>query len=411
MTLRSTVKERLGHSRLGRGLAPRLLDLRDKAREVVHPGTSSVLAAGPAQAERGPVVGTFRTSAGDDIDVLGGYRYAQKACWRIFPALNDLDRLDREGFLRDPEARLVEQAIGSRTLGVEPAELEATLREVARRLPSRFTPPTAETETEGGPVPRLLPSRDETERRVDAIALLRARQLRAIDFRSSATRPRVLEIGYTSGGHSLAAFERLGFDVVGIDNFYDGVVDGSPLPEHILRTLLHSAAALEIGDICHEDTLDGERFDLVFSESVLEHLSNVEAAFRQIARLVGHGGVTLHSYQPYFCEAGGHSYGILDQPFGHVQLPRDDVLRYLRELRPLEAPLAVPWVDQALNRRSQGEIQHDVTNAGLRIRCWNTRRAPSLPPATVVDACFATHPHITLDDLVTDDVLVAAGPA
>lgn len=406
MTLRTTVKERLGHSSLGRNLAPRMLDLRDRARDLARPGASSVLVASPTDAAPGPVVGSFRTSAGADIDVLGGYRYAQKACWRIFPALNDLDRLDRDGLLRDPEVLLIREAIGTRTLGVAPEELEATLRVVARRFPDRFSSPTSEAE-----LPRLLPTREETDRRVDAIALLRARQLRAIGFRSTATRPRVLEIGYTSGGHSLAAFERLGFDVVGIDNFYDGVVDGSPLPEHILRTLLNSAAVLEIGDICHEDTLDGERFDLVFSESVVEHLSDVEAAFRQIARLVGPRGVTLHSYQPYFCEAGGHSYGILDQPFGHVRLPREDVLRYLRELRPLESPLAVPWVDQALNRRSQGEIQHDVTSAGLRIRCWNTRRAPGLPAADVVDACFTTHPHITLDDLVTDDVLVAAGPA
>ena len=406
MTLRTTVKERLGRSGLGRNLAPRVLDLRDRARDVVRPAMSSVLVAGPADTSRRTEVGAFRTSAGDDLALLDGYRYAQKACWRIFPALNDLDRLDHEGLLRDPEKRLVQEAIGTRTLGVAPDELDATLRAVARRIPDRFTTPTTEAE-----LPRALPTLEETDRRVDAIALLRARQLRSIGFRSAATRPRVLEIGYTSGGHSLAAFERLGFDVVGIDNFYDGVGAGSPLPGHILRTLLHSAAALEIGDICRDDTLDGERFDLVFSESVVEHLSDVEAAFRQIGRLVGHGGVTLHSYQPYFCEAGGHSYGILDQPFGHVRLPREDVLRYLSELRPLEAPAAVPWVDQALNRRSQGEIQHDVTNAGLRIRSWNTRRAPSLPDGAVVDACFATHPHITLDDLVTDDVLLAAGPA
>ncbi len=128
--------------------------------------------------------------------------------------------------------------------------VEQMLTTVAERTPDAFIWPP-------GATPVLKPSLAETERRIGRLVLRRERQLRAAGFRSGRSRPRVLEIGYTSGGHSLAAFERLGFEVAGVDNYYDGVFDESLLPRFVLREQAGADVELLVGDITLDDTLAG----------------------------------------------------------------------------------------------------------------------------------------------------------
>jgi len=165
----------------------------------------------------------FVTSDGRKIPVYDRYRYDTKPGWQFFRPLHDLALVRTLGGLTDVERTAVDVAIGTRRVGLPLDEIEDLLTGVARRTPDSFL------WSEGSP-PLLKPTRGETERRIWRLVQRRERQLRAAGFRSGRNRPRVLEIGYTSGGHSLAAFERLGFEVTGIDNYYDGVVDRPTSP-------------------------------------------------------------------------------------------------------------------------------------------------------------------------------------
>ena len=265
-------------------------DLRQHARDARSRGR---LGQDPTQGSA--VVDRFVTDDGRELPVLDRYRYRTKPGWAFYAPLQSLAALRRAGHLTTTEEAFVDHAIGTRRLESSLAEAEATLRSVADRHPEAMLAPTG-----GPPVPR--PSRAETEQRIGRLMLRRDRQLRAARFRSDRSRPRVLEIGYTSGGHSLAAFERLGFEVTGVDNFYDGVMDQNPLPGYILHDLAASRVELVVGDVTDDEVLAGRQFDLVFSASVVEHLSDPTRALRQCQRLIGRDGTTLHVYEPFFAE-------------------------------------------------------------------------------------------------------------
>src|SRR5699024_2537137 len=98
-------------------------------------------------------------------------------------------------------------------------------------------------------------------------------------------------------------------------------------------------------------------------------------AFTRLRELLD-GGRMIHTYQPFFAELGAHARGTLDCPYGHVRLTPDEHLRYLSVLRPHEADAAIPWVRDALNRRTQREIQRDLVDSGFAITAWRPDRAP-----------------------------------
>ncbi len=348
------------------------------------------------------IVDHFVTEHGRELPIYDRYRYSVKPCWAFYQPLPDLAVLRREGVLTAPEAALVELAVGTRRVGLPLSDAAELLETVAARRSEAFFWP------EGSP-PFLRPSLAETERRIGRLVLRRDRQLRGSGFRTDRSRPRLLEIGFTSGGHSLAAFERLGFDVTAVDNYYDGSRDESALPTYVLRELANSRAELVVGDISSETTLEGREFDLIFSESVVEHLRDPTGAFRQIRRLLAPGGVTLHYYGPFFTESGGHGPATLDAPFGHVRLSTTDLTAYLTQQRPLEAPVAVPWAAEALNRLPMSSIRTAVTDAGLRVDSWRPDRTHPLELTEAIAAeCLEVNPEITRADLLAPQVFFRA---
>jgi SAM-dependent methyltransferase len=368
-------------------------DLREHAREAAGRGRR-----GADPTEGSTVVDHFRTQDGRELPVLDRYRYRTKPGWGFYAPVHALDTLRRAGLLTPSETAFLDHAIGTRRLEASLADIQAMLEAVADRHPEAVLVPPA-----GPPVAR--PSRSDTEQLIGRLMLRRDRQLRAARFRSDRARPRVLEIGYTSGGHSLAAFERLGFDVTGVDNFYDGAMEQNPLPGHVLHDLAGSHVELVVGDMTSDEVLAGQQYDLVFSASVVEHLSDPTAALRQCRRLIGRHGTTLHVYEPFFAERGGHSPATLDLPWGHVRLTRPDLLRYLEAERPHEAEVAVPWVEAAIYPRGEPEVLSAIAEAGLRLDRWEAVRTnPAVIPPAVVEECGQIHPGVGARDLATVDV-------
>lgn len=379
----------------------------------VAAGTSLRSAIGGRQAAVAPgrpvhggrVVDHFETD-GPPLPIYDRYRYATKFDPAFYPVVGELAALARRGVLSPEEVATVDEAVGSRTLGRDLDDLRELLDDVARRRPEQFI-----AERRGAEL-RVVPDPEATEARIDALLLLRYRQLHELGFDlDRGRRLRVLEIGYTSGGHSLVAFERLGLDVTGIDNFYDGSYAASDLPDHVVRTLSRSDARLVVGDAADPTVLAGEQFDLIFSESVVEHLSRPQETFAALGRLLADGGMMIHSYEPFFCEKGGHTPGTLDCPFGHVRLRPEEHLRYLTEQRPHEAPIAVPWVRDALNRATQSDVQRAVLGAGFEITEWITHSgSPSALAPDELAHALQLHPTITTADLATTAVWFGCRP-
>lgn|GEM_PF-3332380 len=377
---------------------------------VVAAGTSLRSSLGGRQAvvaparpvHGGQVVDHFETD-GPPLPIFDRYRYTTKFDPAFYPVVGELAALARRGVLTPDEKATVEAAVGTRTLGRDLDELRDVLDEVARRHPDQFIAARQGAEL------RVSPDPEAVEARIDALLLLRYRQLQEMGFYlrqgRSGRRLRVLEIGFTSGGHSLVAFERLGLEVTGIDNFYDGSYAANDLPDHVVRHLSRSDARLVVGDAADPNVLTGEQFDLIFSESVVEHLSRPQETFAALGRLLADGGMMIHSYEPFFCEKGGHTPGTLDCPFGHVRLSTEEHLRYITEQRPHEAPIAVPWVRDALNRATQADVQRAVLGAGFEIAEWITHSgSPSALAPDELSHALRLHPTITTADLATTAV-------
>jgi ubiquinone/menaquinone biosynthesis C-methylase UbiE len=222
---------------------------------------------------------------------------------------------------------------------------------------------------------------------------------------------KILEIGYISGGYSIFAFEKLGCQSYGIDNFYGNTELKNAAPEYI-KQIIGSSVEFIRGDITCQSSFSDNELDVIYSGSVLEHVKDVEAAFKEMHRILKPGGFIIHSYNPFFCPNGGHALGITDCPWGHVQLKMPDYLRYMDELRPFEAEISKKFIKSALNAVSINEMQGCIVEHGFQILFWQQHAAPpnlqaDLTPE-IMTTCFKNHPHISLADLITSTVTFAA---
>lgn len=83
---------------------------------------------------------------------------------------------------------------------------------------------------------------------------------------------------------------------------------------------------LVVGDITERTKFDNGQFDAVLTMSVLEHLSDLDAALNEMARVVRSGGEMTHLFGPaWSCAYGHHLCGAGDEDpnlaFFHWQLP------------------------------------------------------------------------------------------
>jgi SAM-dependent methyltransferase len=95
-----------------------------------------------------------------------------------------------------------------------------------------------------------------------------------------------------------------------------------------------------MGDITQRTGFDYAQFDAVLTLSVLEHVSDLEAALYEMARVTRSGGEMLHIFGPaWSCPYGHHLYIRPDDPnlnFARWQMPahlhllcnQDEICRY-----------------------------------------------------------------------------------
>jgi 2-polyprenyl-3-methyl-5-hydroxy-6-metoxy-1,4-benzoquinol methylase len=207
-----------------------------------------------------------------------------------------------------------------------------------------------------------------------------------------------------------------------------GIELGEPLdhwnPEHI-EILVESVAALpfsaivrktdfkqrvnlSIMDVMHPTT-DG-KFDLILSHSVLEHVVDLKSGLAAMTDLLNPHGTMVHVFNPFFSENGGHEWCILDFPWGHVRLTRDEIREYLDTYRGWEKARAIAEFDTAFNepKLSLNEIDGIAVSLGLRCDRAMERRSfwwkPDSSVERMLSQCRRTYPNVMWADLTSDVV-------
>jgi SAM-dependent methyltransferase len=355
----------------------------------------------------GQPVDTFTTAVGLEVPIYEDYRYRVKAGWRYFRSLEMMGELQRGGQLTVSESDFLRHAIGTRTITVSPNEAAVAAKSVAVRLPELFIPESMDDPE----CPVLRPTESHLRKLVAFYAERHAamlQQLAAANVVSLPAGAAILEIGFTTGGHSTFAFERLGLKASAVDNHYGGLVGESALHEYNKR-LLSSNVEFRVGDITRTTSFPSGSFDVIFSASVLEHVLDLKAAFAEMYRLLKPGGAIIHNYSSYFCHDGGHALGVGDSPWAHVRMGIPEFLHYIEEFRPHEAEAARDWFQNALHQdMPQWKVQRLVAASGFRLAFWMAKPSAKrwlrdLTPDILRD-CFAATPEIGIEDLVSRSV-------
>lgn len=180
-----------------------------------------------------------------------------------------------------------------------------------------------------------------------------------------------------------------------------------PHRESISPSIANRVTFLE-DDIC-ESQVPSESVDAVVSWEVLEHVTEPEKLFQQIARILKPGGFTFHEYNPFFSWTGGHSACTLDFPWGHARLSSADFERYLTKFRPLEMPVACSFYQGNLNRMSLSDLEQHIANAGLKLLAlipWSSSEDLGRVKFDALESCKSLYPSTTILDLISPTVWV-----
>jgi SAM-dependent methyltransferase len=159
-------------------------------------------------------------------------------------------------------------------------------------------------------------------------------------------------------------------------------------------------------------------FDAVYSWSVFEHVANVPFALSEIHRVIRPGGAFFLQISPlYYSAQGGHLWNILDVPWIHLRLGREELFERIRSV-------SLDWVPEeerhkafqggsaeeyrtgvischeTLNRITVKELTDHVRAAGFTIIDQLTMQdCPHEVPADLLEL----YPR---DDLTTDQVVL-----
>lgn len=349
----------------------------------------------------------FIRDDGTRLPIFADYRYSIKGAWQNIPAfhalatLNAADRLDERG------RKFMAAAKGTRTLTIPLEELNAYAAAELDKHRPLFIPATLSENAYA----ILYTELNQRQIVVDAEARFyanRLNELSRIDRFKGSSKRRAIEIGAGSGVASIA-LAKLGFSVVAIDNGYNGLTQDSQSAAQVLAEKNNVTIDFVNADAATDVPFDDNTFDLSISNSVLEHIDPLDGVFREISRLLTPDGVAIHRYHPYFGPTGGHSYGLMDTPWGHTRLSAQEVDRYLTEYRGFESVLARPWINTSLSRRWPiARVQSALAEAGLELISWietpaSKRHLEGLSES-VIREIQLRNSEISLSDIVTNTV-------
>ena len=361
--------------------------------------------------ELGEVEQIYLTNSGKTVIIYREYRYNLKICWKIFEPLKTLDDLKQLNLLNKKEINLLDKAKGYRKLELPLSELREEVEKIFKRDPSIFLKEDTNQKSDLILAPnfdRVFKNLKKREKEITKkIKFLKYNKI--CDFTKIKN---VLEIGF-SRGVSIYAFERLGFKAVGIDNDYDQEDSNAVIYDRYLRNLFKSRAMFLYEDIAISKNLENNSIDCVWSESVIEHLQDVDGAIKNIFRVLRRDGLFISGFHPYHSIGGGHSLGIGDSPWLHTILNEKEYLEYIKVMRPFEYKLAKDWFNSALNRNiTQSKIFDLLISNGFEIKFWRVSQSNPSKIAyldhEIISESFKHDKNISILDLIAENVFFVA---
>ncbi len=300
-----------------------------------------------------------------NLKIFKNYRYKIKIP-KVQTGIKPLLFLEKKDLLTNSQKSFLKDAIGEKTIGKSIEEIILFSNIVCKKFEKFFF---SESLVDNENPPKIKLSKYENHKIIDNFHKLNSNQINFFNKRIKRKlklNDKILEIGYSTGGHSLFAFERMGFNVTGIDNFYDGnfkpiILDHIKISEQIKNNINFIE-----GDISKIDLVD--KFDLIYSTSVLEHISDVKSSLKNMYNLLNPGGSIFHNYNPYFSFNGGHALGTGDAPFMHLRLNINEYNEYIKLYRPYEAKIAIKWLNNSMNKEiSQKKLKNLLISSGFKI--------------------------------------------
>lgn len=336
----------------------------------------------------------FVSEDGRKLPVYKHHRYNVRKAWAFYGPLSALRELMLKGLTSNETNAFFKEAIGHRTITKPFEEIRAHLAPYIKKHANLFVSDS---------IPDLgkrlmIPTPEET----DAAIARKTKEHRNLIYNINQNTQKklmpgdkVLEIGYVSGGESVIGFEKCGFQAVGLDNYYNDSLEATYRYTHVVKNSGSKSTFLK-GDITAKTEMEEGSIDLIYSLSVLEHIPDLEKAFKEMYRILKPGAVMFHRYDPFFHILGGHATCTLDFPWGHLRLSDDDVVRYMKELMPHEASVALPWVKNALNRNhAQSNVLRLLINAGFKVSIWQNspieKSHELLLDSNVISECIKTN--------------------
>jgi len=168
---------------------------------------------------------------------------------------------------------------------------------------------------------------------------------------------------------------------------------------------------VSISEIDNQSPEINDQFDIILSVSVLEHVNDIRAGLNAMHCLLKKGGVMVHQFNPFFSENGGHEFCILDFPWGHVRLTRQEFISYLETYRTWEKDKAIEVYDHNFNnpKFTLVEIDDFLNDLGFKTIYSSGKRSfywkPDSAQNHILAQCKRSYPKITWQDLAFDTVI------
>lgn len=346
-----------------------------------------------------------------EIIIFKNYRYKIKIPISS-TGLEPLIFLKKKKLLNDNENKFLEKAIGEKTIGKPINEIISFGNLVCKKHKHLFYEESLENNNEA---PKIKISNDDNNKIISKFIRQNINQLNFLNKKTNKNLllgSKVLEIGYSTGGHSLIAFEKIGFNTIGIDNFYYGNFKPKILNHDLLAKQIKNNVNFINADISYDNLNLEKEIDLIYSTSVLEHVIDLENAFKQMYKLLKTKGLIFHNYNPFFSVYGGHALGNGDSPFMHLRLSINEYEDYIKNYRPYEAEIAIKWLNNSMNRNiNQRRLKSILKNCGFKIVFFQSNNYHKLNfdiNKKILNECLKNYNFLELEDLLGHSVTFIA---
>jgi SAM-dependent methyltransferase len=149
-------------------------------------------------------------------------------------------------------------------------------------------------------------------------------------------------------------------------------------------------------------------FDLIISKSFLEHISPLEKVLAEMERVLSPGGMMFHVIDPFYWFRGCHSVGLVDIPWAHARLAREDYHRFVAETEGVRiAEKRCRSLDE-LNHYTPSQYREIFEKSSLEIVLWEER--PSTLAVELLesyqDVLVTADSKLTREDLLCHQIRV-----